>query len=107
MQTGGADAAQTLGRIAAALGRAGLPDNPRVGARADEAHQFLSRMIEAQASVMGFRESFLLITAGFFLVLVPAYFMRPRRPTDPDVQKVAVGRVGAPPRPQQLGSSLS
>ena len=34
MQTGGADAAQTLGRIAGALARAGLPDNPHVGARA-------------------------------------------------------------------------
>lgn len=107
MQTGGADAAQTLGRIAAALARAGLPDNPRLGARTVEAYRFLSRMIEAQASVMGFRESFLLIAVGFFLVLVPAYFMRPHRPTGPDVQAVATRRVGAPRHPRQLGSSLS
>ena len=40
MQTGGADAAQTLGRIAGALVRAGLPDNPHVGARAAEAYRF-------------------------------------------------------------------
>ena len=64
-------------------------------------------MIEAQASVMGFRESFLLVAAGFFVVLVPAYFMRPRRPTDPDGQGVAAEPVGAPRHPQQVGSSLS
>jgi hypothetical protein len=56
---------------------------------------------------MGFRESFLLITLGFFVVLVPAYFMRPRRPTDPDAQGVAAARVGAPRHPQQVGSSVS
>jgi EmrB/QacA subfamily drug resistance transporter len=107
MQVGGADAAQTLGRIAGALVRAGLPDNPHLGARTVEAYRFLSRMIEAQASVMGFRESFLLVAAGFFVALVPAYFMRPRRPPDPDARKDATERGGAPRHPREVGSAAS
>ena len=107
MQVGGADAAQTLGRIAGALVRAGLPDNPHLGARTVEAYRFLSRMIEAQASVMGFRESFLLVAAGFFVALVPAYFMRPRRPRDPDARKDATERGGAPRHPREVGSAAS
>jgi hypothetical protein len=102
MQTGGARAAQTLGRIAGALARAGLPDNPHVGARGLEAHRFLSEMIEAQASVMGFRESFLLVAVGFLAALVPAYFMRPRRPSHESGRKGAAERIG--PSPREAGS---
>jgi EmrB/QacA subfamily drug resistance transporter len=106
MQTGGARAAQTLGRIAGALARAGLPDNPHIGARALEAHRFLSQMIAAQASVMGFRESFLLVTVGFFAALVPAYFMRPWRPSQESGRKAATERIGPSP-PREAGSTAS
>lgn len=39
-------------------------------------HRFLSRMIEAQVSVMGFRESFLFVAAIFLAALLPAWYMR-------------------------------
>ncbi len=107
MQTGGAAGAETLGRIAAALARAGLPDNPHVGARALEAHRFLSRMIEAQASVMGFRESFLLVAAGFVVVLVPTYLMRPRRRSEQPSRREAATRAGSPPAREAVGSAAS
>jgi hypothetical protein len=47
--------------------------------RTDEAYRFFSRMIAAQASVMGFRESFLFVAVIFFAALIPAWFMRPGR----------------------------
>lgn len=75
MQTGTPTAASTLSRIATALNGAGLTGHISV----DEAHRFLSRMIEAQASVMGFRESFLFVAAIFFAALVPAWYMQPKR----------------------------
>ena len=98
--------AETLGRIAAALARAGLPDNPHVGARALEAHRFLSRMIEAQASVMGFHENFLLVAAGFVVVLVPTYFMRPRRLSQETGRKDGATRTGPLAR-RGVGSAAS
>lgn len=70
LQTGAGAAADTLRLIAMELNRAG---------HSHEAYGFLSRMIAAQASVMGFRESFLFVAAVFFAALVPAWFMRPRR----------------------------
>lgn len=70
LQTGAGGAADTLRLIAMELNRAG---------HSHEAYGFLSRMIAAQASVMGFRESFLFVAAVFFAALVPAWFMRPRR----------------------------
>lgn len=95
MQTGGAAGAETLARLSGALARAGLASGSRSGERALEASRFLSRMIEAQASVMGFRESFLLIAAGFALVLVPAYFMRPRR--DGEAKQAGPATARRPP----------
>lgn len=78
MQTGSHSAANTLHLIAATLNRAGLVGQARAG----ETHRFLSRMIASQASVMGFRTSFLLVAATFFLALLPAWYMRPKqRPT--------------------------
>jgi len=76
MQTGTHAAATTLGLIATALNRAGLTGH----IRANEAHRFLSRMIEAQGSIMGFRESFLFVAAIFFAALLPAWYMQPKRP---------------------------
>ncbi|MDR3436257.1 DHA2 family efflux MFS transporter permease subunit [Telmatospirillum sp.] len=79
LQTGNAAAASTLDGIALLLARAGISDNVHVALRSEEAYMFLSRMIAAQASVMGFRESFLLVAIVFFTALVPAWYMRPRR----------------------------
>ena len=61
-------------------------------------------MIEAQASVMGFRESFLLVAVGFFAALVPAYFMRPWRPSQESGRKGATERTGPSP-PREAGST--
>ena len=72
MQTGNHAAAHSLNTIAAMLDRAGLTG--RVGSA--EAHRFLSRMIEAQASVMGFRQCFLFVAAIFLAALIPAWYMR-------------------------------
>jgi EmrB/QacA subfamily drug resistance transporter len=77
MQTGTHAAADTLDLVAGLLTRAGLHDNVAVALRTQEAYRFLSRMIAAQASVMGFRASFLFVAVGFFLALIPTYFMRP------------------------------
>jgi EmrB/QacA subfamily drug resistance transporter len=80
LQTGGHAAADTLDQIALLLGQAGLVDNLNTAVRTDEAYRFFSSMISAQASVLGFRESFLLVAMIFFAALIPAWFMRPRRP---------------------------
>lgn len=80
MQSGTHTGADALNLIAMMLHRAGVADNAAVAHRTDEAYRFLSRMIEAQASVMGFRESFLFVAAVFFAALVPAWYMRPKRP---------------------------
>lgn len=81
MQTGTHVAQDTLNLIAGALHRAGLMNNIAVAIRPQEAYRFLSRMIEAQASVMGFRESFLLVSLMFFIAMIPAWFMQPKRGT--------------------------
>jgi len=79
LQTGGHAAADSLDLIASLLARAGLVDHVNLAMRTDEAYRFFSRMIAAQASVMGFRESFLFVAVIFFAALIPAWFMRPRR----------------------------
>ena len=79
MQTGNHAAAGALDMVAMALRRAGLVDNIAVAMRNKEAYRFLSRMIAAQAGVMGFRESFLFVAVVFFVALIPAWYMRPKR----------------------------
>lgn len=79
LQTGGHAAADTLDVIALLLTRAGVLDKVDVAIRSDEAYRFFSRMIAAQASVMGFRESFLFVAAIFFAALIPAWYMRPKK----------------------------
>jgi EmrB/QacA subfamily drug resistance transporter len=79
LQTGGHAAADTLDQIALLLGQAGLVDNINTAVRTDEAYRYFSSMISAQASVLGFRESFLLVALIFFAALIPAWFMRARR----------------------------
>lgn len=79
LQTGTHAAADTLDLIGTLLGRAGLLDNVAQAVRQPEAYHFYSNMIAAQAQVMGFRESFLLVAAAFFAAIAPALFMRPRR----------------------------
>lgn len=72
MQTGSHAAAHTLDLVAATLRGGGIAGSVGMA----EAHRFLSRMISAQASVMGFRESFLFVAAIFFAALLPAWYMR-------------------------------
>jgi hypothetical protein len=83
LQTGTPADADALHRIAAALGRAGIRDDVHVAMRSREAYRFLSRMIEAQAGVLGYRESFLLVGVLFFAALLPAWFMRPKKRSVP------------------------
>jgi EmrB/QacA subfamily drug resistance transporter len=74
MQTGNHAAARTLDLLSALLRQDGISGMLGIA----EAHRFMSRMIEAQASILGFRESFLLVAAIFLLALVPAWYMRVR-----------------------------
>lgn len=75
MQTGGHSAGTTLHLLTAELHRAGMVGSVAVG----EAHRFLSKMIVAQASVMGFRESFLFVAVIFFIALFPTWYMRAKQ----------------------------
>lgn len=79
LQTGTHAASDTLDLVATLLGRAGVLDNVAQALRPAEAYRFLSSMIAAQAQVMGFRESFLLVAAAFFVAILPAWFMRPKK----------------------------
>ena len=79
MQTGNHAATGALNMIAMALGRAGLTDNIAGAVRTNEAYRFLSRMIADQASVLGFRASFLFVALVFFVALIPAWYMRPKQ----------------------------
>ncbi|MCL2658649.1 MAG: DHA2 family efflux MFS transporter permease subunit [Betaproteobacteria bacterium] len=72
MQTGSDSAATTLHLITNELHRAGITG----AAAVNEAHRYLSNMIAAQASTLGFRESFLLVAVVFFAALLPAWYMR-------------------------------
>jgi len=72
MQTGSASATSTLHAITGALNASGLPPGSAIA----EAHRFLSNMISAQASVMGYRASFLFVAVVFFIALLPAWYMR-------------------------------
>ena len=74
MQTGDHVGATTLHLVTSAMHHAGLTG----GTAVHEAHRFLSNMIAAQASVMGFRESFLFVAVLSFLALFPTWFMRAR-----------------------------
>jgi len=42
-------------------------------------YHFFSNMIAAQAQVMGFRESFLLVAVAFFAAIAPAWSMREKK----------------------------
>ncbi|MDR2710343.1 MAG: DHA2 family efflux MFS transporter permease subunit [Burkholderiales bacterium] len=75
MQSGTPTGVETLRHITAALDQAGLTE----AAAANEAHRFLSNMISAQASVMGYRESFLFAAVLSFITLVPVWFMRAKK----------------------------
>jgi len=75
MQSGSSTAANALRALTISLRSAGLGS----GTARATARGFLSRMLSAQASMMGFRESFLLVAAAFLIALVPAYFIRARR----------------------------
>lgn len=79
LQTGTPIANDTLNLIAMLLRRGGIPDTAPISLHTDLAYGFFSRMISAQANVMGFRESFLLVAGLFFLALLPAWFMRKRK----------------------------
>jgi len=79
LQTGQAAATETLNRLAVLMARAGIPDSPHLSLHSLEAYRFLSSIVAAQAGVMGFRDSFLLVAAIFFVALGPAWLMRPRR----------------------------
>jgi EmrB/QacA subfamily drug resistance transporter len=76
MQTGDSAGTATLRLIAGALHQAGLAGTAAAG----EAHRFLSYMIAAQASVMGFRASFLLVAVISFVALFPVWYMRSKQP---------------------------
>ena len=74
MQSGDHVGTATLHLISTTLHQAGL-----TGAEAvTGAHQFLSTIISAQASVMGFRESFLFVAVLSFITLFPTWYMRPK-----------------------------
>ena len=75
MQTGNHAGATTLHLVAGALKQAGMAGS----VAANQAHQFLSKMIAAQGSVLGFRASFLFVAVIFFVALFPTWYMRPKR----------------------------
>ena len=75
LQSGSSTSKRTLDCLGGLLRQAGLSGQEG----ANDARRFLSRMIEGQASVMGFCESFLLVAALFFIALLPAWCMRPKR----------------------------
>ena len=79
LQTGVHGAAEALDIVALLLSKAGIVDNVSVAVRTDEAYRFFSQIISAQASVMGFRESFLLVAVIFLVTLIPAWLMRSER----------------------------
>lgn len=79
LQTGTHAAADTLDLISSLLGRAGMLDNVAQALRPPEAYRYFMNMLSAQASMMGFRESFFLVALVFFAALAPAWFMRPGR----------------------------
>lgn len=79
LQTGGGATAETLDRLSLLMTRAGIPDSPSQALHALEAYRFVSEMIAAQARMIGFRDGFVLVGGVFFLALIPAWLMRPRR----------------------------
>ncbi len=81
LQTGGPGAADTLSSLAVLMNRAGLADRAVSAIHNEVAYQYFSSMIAAQARVLGFRECFLLVAGLFFLALIPAWFMRARKPS--------------------------
>ncbi|GAB6038768.1 MDR family MFS transporter [Fundidesulfovibrio butyratiphilus] len=68
-----------LDLISMLLGRAGVFDDVAQALRPPEVYRYFSQMVSAQASMMGFRESFFLVALIAFAALVPAWFMRPSR----------------------------
>jgi hypothetical protein len=95
LETGQGAATETIDQLVLMLGRAGILDNLHVARHSDQAYQFLSQMIAAQGSVMGFRQSFLLVAAIFLSALLPAWFMRPgRHRHNPPAENAAPATVG-------------
>lgn len=64
-----------LHRLAALLGQAGVPEAIRQAGALD----FLGHVIAIQGSMMGFRDSFLVVAAIFLFGLLPAWLMRQGR----------------------------
>ena len=66
-----------LAEVAARLGETAVPD----GQRTRMALDYLSRVVEAQALTLGFKDAFVALGIVFLLALVPAWiFSRTRRP---------------------------
>ena len=42
---------------------------------------FLGQVVHSQASALGFRDGFLVLSIGFLVAIVPALLMRHRRPS--------------------------
>ncbi len=62
------------------LEQGGVSDVPRLGA----AYDFLGRVLQAQASILGFRDGFLLVALAFLAAVLPAFLMRRRSHTSRD-----------------------
>jgi MFS transporter, DHA2 family, multidrug resistance protein len=77
MQTAANSAtAELLRQIQAALAQAGLPQD----LQAAGALHFLGRVVYAQASTLGFRDSFFIVALIFAVALIPAWIMGRTRP---------------------------
>jgi DHA2 family multidrug resistance protein len=59
---------ELLARVAEMLSAGGVPD----AVRDVSALHYLGRVVEAQATTLGFQDGFMLITAVFLAALVPA-----------------------------------
>jgi DHA2 family multidrug resistance protein len=77
MQTAANSAtAELLRQIQAALAQAGLPQD----LQAAGALHFLGRVVYAQASTLGFRDSFFVVALIFMVALIPAWIMGSTKP---------------------------
>jgi EmrB/QacA subfamily drug resistance transporter len=67
--------AQLLRGVSGLYAQSGVPEAIRQAGAFD----YLGHVISAQASMMGFRDGFLIVAAMFLLALLPAFMMRHRR----------------------------